>query len=222
MRVRVSRLPLPLDVFNYYAPSKGHRFAVVEQGGEIIESGDNIASSWIKIGAELDFGEMAKAHIDLVLSKCKRLKSKHLTKNHSAASNTGYQSAASNTGEGSAASNTGHHSAASNTGDRSTASNTGYVSAASNTGDRSAASNTGDRSAASVEGKESVAIVTGRESKAKASKGSWIVLTERNDEGEILDIKAAKVGGNNIKADTWYQLIDGKFVEAPASHPAVL
>ncbi len=88
------------------------------------------------------------------------------------------------------------------------------------TGDRSAASNTGDRSAASVEGKESVAIVTGHKSKAKASKGSWIVLTERNDEGEILDIKTAKVGGNNIKADAWYQLIDGQFVEAAALEAA--
>lgn len=78
-------------------------------------------------------------------------------------------------------------------------------------------SNTGYRSAASVEGKESIAIVTGKDSKAKGSLGCWIVLTERgewNDETcPILDVKAFKVDGEVVKADTWYKLIDGKAVE---------
>ena len=144
----------------------------------------------------------------------------------SAATNTGYRSAATNTGNCSAATNTGDYSAATNTGYRSAATNTGYRSAATNTGDysvatntgyRSAATNTGDYSAASVEGKESVAIVTGKDSKAKGAPGCWIVLTERGDwDGEaypIKEVKAFKVDGEVIKADTWYKLIDGKAVE---------
>ena len=98
-----------------------------------------------------------------------------------------------------------------NTGNCSAASNTGYQSAASNTGDYSAASNTGNCSAASVKGSESVAVVTGYDSKAKASEGSWVVITERNDEFEILDIKTAKAGVD-IEPDTYYKLVDGQFV----------
>ncbi|QJR79645.1 hypothetical protein CA267_001940 [Alteromonas pelagimontana] len=147
------------------------------------------------------------------------------TGNYSAASNTGYRSAASNTGncsaasntgDYSAASNTGYRSAASNTGDYSAASNTGYRSAASNTGNYSAASNTGDYSAASVEGKHSVAMASGYQSKAKAAEGSAIVLVYRNDEGDLLHIRAA-IAGKEVKADTWYKLdSDGEFIEVAA------
>jgi hypothetical protein len=166
------------------------------------------------------------------------------TGNYSAATNTGYQSAATNTGDYSAATNTGDQSAATNTGDRSAATNTGYQSAATNTGNYSAATNTGDQSAATntgdysaatntgyqsaatntgdysaaiVEGKESIALATGIKSKAKGKIGCFIVLTEWkeiNNEYHIVDIKSAKVDGENIKEDTFYMLKDGKFVEA--------
>ena len=82
-----------------------------------------------------------------------------------------------------------------------------------NTGDRSAATNTGNYSAAKVEGKESIAIVTGKKSKASGSLGCWIVLTERDGDYHILDVKAFKVDGKKIKADTFYILRDGKAVE---------
>lgn len=72
-------------------------------------------------------------------------------------------------------------------------------------------SNTGDYSAATVEGKDSIAIVTGRDSKAKGSLGCWIVLTERDSDWHILNVKAAVVDGVRIKPDTWYQLVDGEF-----------
>ena len=139
------------------------------------------------------------------------------TGNRSAATNTGNRSAATNTGDCSAATNTGNCSAATNTGNRSAATNTGDYSAATNTGDYSAATNTGDCSAASVGGKESVAIVTGKDSKAKGALGCWIVLTERGEwNGEtypIKEVKAFKVDGEKIKADTWYKLIYGCAVE---------
>ena len=134
----------------------------------------------------------------------------------SAATNTGNKSEATNTGDYSAATNTGDYSAATNTGDYSEATNTGDYSAATNTGDRSAATNTGNKSAAIVEGKESIALATGIKSKAKGKIGCFIVLTEWkeiNNEYHIVDIKSAKVDGENIKEDTFYMLKDGKFVE---------
>ena len=97
-------------------------------------------------------------------------------------------------------------------------SNTGDRSAATNTGDYSAATNTGDQSAAKVSGKESIAIVTGKDSKAAGALGDWIVLTERGewngDTCPIKEVKAFKVNGEKIKADTFYKLVDGEAVEA--------
>ena len=132
----------------------------------------------------------------------------------SAATNTGDQSVATNTGDQSAATNTGYWSAATNTGDRSAATNTGYRSAATNTGDQSVATNTGDQSVAEVSGKQSIAVALGWQSKAKASINGAIVCVYRNHDGELIHIKASKVGENNIKADTWYTLDEiGEFVE---------
>ncbi|EDW8104133.1 hypothetical protein BAV31_004675 [Salmonella enterica subsp. enterica serovar Emek] len=131
----------------------------------------------------------------------------------SAATNTGDCSAATNTGDCSAATNTGDWSAATNTGNRSAASNTGNRSAASNTGNRSAASNTGDWSAAEVSGSQSVAAAFGIEGKARASEGGAIVLCYRDEDGELIHIRASKVGENGIMPNTWYQLNeDGEFV----------
>ena len=135
----------------------------------------------------------------------------------SAATNTGNCSAATNTGDRSAATNTGDYSAATNTGDRSAATNTGDCSAATNTGDRSAATNTGNHSAAKVSGKESIAIVTGIDGKAAGALGDWIVLTERGEWNgytyPIKEVKAFKVDGDKIKADTFYKLVNGEAVE---------
>lgn len=84
-----------------------------------------------------------------------------------------------------------------------------------------AATNTGDRSAASVEGADSIAIVTGYHSKAAGAKGCWIVLTERDYEGHILDVRAVKIGtkpngkrGLTVKPGKFYMLSGGTVVEA--------
>ena len=105
-------------------------------------------------------------------------------------------------------------SAATNTGNCSAATSTGDFSAATNTGDRSAAINTGNFSTASVGGKHSVAIATGKSSSAKGNLGCWLVLTERNEFFEILSVKAVKVDGKKVKADTYYTLKNGKIIEA--------
>ncbi|EBL3064056.1 hypothetical protein D3560_16530 [Salmonella enterica] len=91
---------------------------------------------------------------------------------------------------------------------------TGNQSAATNTGDWSAATNTGDWSAAEVSGSQSVAASLGIEGKARASEGGAIVLCYRDEDGELIHIRASKVGENGIMPDIWYQLNeDGEFVE---------
>ncbi|OMP96481.1 DUF7666 domain-containing protein [Raoultella terrigena] len=197
----------PLDCFSYYPPAES-RYAEAVADGQISKEDDGdskIASATITIKAEISVHQLVTRAIEWIWARVD--KSLEQT-------NTGNRSAASNTGDYSAASNTGNRSAASNTGNRSAASNTGNRSAASNTGYQSAASNTGYQSAAEVSGSHSVAAALGIESKARASVNSAIVLCYRNDEGELIHIRASKVGENGIKPDTWYTLnADGQFVE---------
>ena len=145
------------------------------------------------------------------------------TGNYGAASATGLRGAASATGDFGAASATGYYGAASATGDFGAASATGdfgaasatgYYGAASATGDFGATSATGYYGAASATGYESIACGLGFQCKAKGAKGCWLVLAERKIDGEILSIKAAQVDGKKIKENTYYQLVNGKFMEA--------
>ncbi|EHK1057995.1 hypothetical protein J4S57_001597 [Salmonella enterica] len=216
----------PFDVFSYYPPAESRYAETISFGvTDRKEEGDTkIASASITIKAELTLPQFIQRGIEWIWSKIdKSLEQQIMTGDWSAATNTGYWSAATNTGNRSAATNTGYWSAATNTGDRSAATNTGNRSAATNTGDRSAATNTGDRSAATntgdrsaaeVSGSQSVAASLGIEGKARASEGGAIVLCYRDKNGELIHIRASKVGENGIMPNTWYQLNeDGEFVE---------
>ena len=76
---------------------------------------------------------------------------------------------------------------------------------------------TGDQGAASATGKAGVALAAGYECKAMGALGCAICCVERGEwDGEtfpIIAVKAATVDGEKIKADTWYQLKNGEFVE---------
>ena len=85
------------------------------------------------------------------------------------------------------------------------------------TGYLGAASATGYQGAASATGKAGVALAAGLECKAMGALGCAICCVERGEwNGKtypIVAVKAAIVDGENIRADTWYQLKNGKFVE---------
>ena len=181
----------PMDVFGYYPPSDS-RYCEVDLEANDQKSPDDSkrVGKKISVKAEIGIAGIIKAGVEYIKEQVNW--------------------------EDDKATNTGNYSAATNTGNRSAATNTGNYSAATNTGDQSAATNTGYRSAAIVEGKESIALATGINSKAKGKIGCFIVLAEWkeiNYEYHIVDIKSAKVDGENIKEDTFYMLKDGKFVE---------
>lgn len=71
----------------------------------------------------------------------------------------------------------------------------------------------GDCSTAEVSGKDSIAVANGYKSKARGAIGCYIVLTEYDDDGNMLLAKMAKVDGAVIKENTWYTLKNGEFVE---------
>ena len=87
-----------------------------------------------------------------------------------------------------------------------------------NSGDYAQIGSSGDSAQINSTGENSVIMCAGNNSRAKAKVGSWITLTEWewNDEKNRyvpVCVKTEYVDGENIKADTWYQLKNGKFVE---------
>ena len=208
----------PLDVFNYYPPS-GSRFFEVEQSGNISKNSDDskVASTKIKIGAELTIAGLVKAAVEYTRERCTQDEGETATGDYGAASATGGRGAASATGYYGAASATGYYGAASATGDRGAASATGGYGAASATGGRGAASATGDYGAASATGKSSIAVASGIEGRAMGALDCAICLVERGEwDGEtypIISVKAAIVDGEKIKPGVWYTLKGGEFIE---------
>lgn len=120
----------PFDVFTYYAPA-GSKLAVVEQSGKLVrhEGDSKIASTKIKIKAEIDIADLVNAAIEYTTSRCKSVDPESpasATGERGAAYVTGWSGAASATGESGAASATGWRGAASATGKHSVAMACGF------------------------------------------------------------------------------------------------
>ena len=100
------------------------------------------------------------------------------------------------------------------TGDEGHAAATGYKGHAAATGDEGHAAATGDEGHAAATGEHAIAAALGMASKAMAGEKGAIVLAHFNDDGELVHIRASKVGENGVAAGKWYLLgAEGQFVE---------
>ena len=94
----------------------------------------------------------------------------------------------------------------------------GYYAKIGSSGDYAKIGSSGDYDQIYSTGEDSVIMCAGNSSRAKAKVGSWITLAEwkwsdeKNHHVPVC-VKTEYVDGVNIKADTWYQLKNGKFVE---------
>ena len=96
--------------------------------------------------------------------------------------------------------------------------NGGYYAQIGSSGYSAKIGSSGNSAQIDSTGEDSVIMCAGRNSRAKAKVGSWITLAEWvwNDDKERYVPKCVKteyVDGERIKADTWYQLKNGEFVE---------
>ena len=85
-------------------------------------------------------------------------------------------------------------------------------------GDSAQIGSSGDSAQIDSTGTDSVIMCAGYKSKAKAKIGSWITLAdwvycEEKGRHVPVCVKTEYVDGENIKADTYYQLIGGMFTE---------
>ena len=150
----------PLDCLNYYYPNESV-YHEVEQSGEIQKHNDDtkVASTKIKIGAEISIAGLVKAAIEYTVKRVK--KDAESDEKHGASSATGDYGASSATGDYGASSATRDYGASSATGDYGASSATGDYGASSATGTCGASSATGYKGASSATGDYGASSATG-------------------------------------------------------------
>ena len=90
----------------------------------------------------------------------------------------------------------------------------GNSSVGSAAGNYSVGSAAGYYSRAEALGKDGIAVANGAHSRARGAIGCYLVLTEYDDDGNMICAKMSQVDGKTIKENVWYTLKNGEFVEA--------
>ena len=181
----------PLDCLNYYSPNESV-YHEVEQSGEIQKHNDDtkVASTKIKIGAEISIAGLVKAAIEYTVKRVN--KEAESDENHGASSATGDCGASSATGNKGASSATGYKGASSAEDKDAVAVAWGYKSKAKG-----------------VIGSFLVFAdweYTGSEDNTeydRNNQSAWV----------LNGAKMVQVDGENIKPDTWYTIENGEIEE---------
>ena len=188
----------PFEVWDYY-DMLNSRFAEVEQSGKIDEEGKStkVCSSRIKIKAELKLADI----INIGVEWLRDITSPSKVKTDGALNDNGYRKKQIGS--------SGDYAKIGSSGDSAQIGSSGYSAQIGSSGYSAQIDSTGE---------DSVIMCAGNKSKAKAKIGSWITLAEWEWSDEKnryvpVCVKTEYVDGENIKADTWYQLKNGKFVE---------
>ena len=208
----------PLDVLHYYQVSDGARFFKVECGGDVAKSDEDskFACTELAVKGELKVTDFAKIGVEAVMKRIAKKVDNAKEKAsgwHSAGAASGDYSTGAASGDYSTGAASGWHSTGAASGWYSTGAASGLYSTGAASGDCSTGAASGDCSTAEVSGKDSIAVANGYKSKARGAIGCYIVLTEYDDDGNMLLAKMAKVDGAVIKENTWYTLKNGEFVE---------
>ena len=205
----------PLDVLHYYPLKDSPRFFEVECGGNVDKSEEDskLACTELTVKGEVNFAGLVKATVNAVFNRVKG-KGPFSSGNSSTAGSSGNSSTAGSSGRCSTAGSSGYYSTAGSSGYYSTAGSSGDYSTAGSSGDYSTAAATGAYCSAKAHGKDSIAVVNGACGKACGALGCYLVLTEYDDDGNMLWAKMAKVDGAHIKENVWYTLKNGEFAEA--------
>ena len=132
----------------------------------------------------------------------------------SSAATSGDWSSAATSGYRSSAATSGNGSSAATSGDWSSAATSGYRSSAATSGNGSSAATSGEESSAATSNKNAIAVACGKNAKAKGVIGSYIVLTEWNDEADtLISAQMVRIDGENYKDDTFYMMRNGEIIE---------
>ena len=187
----------PLDTLRYYRPGDSRYCEVeIEDNGQRSSYDSKVCGKHIKIGAEIGLKGVINAGVRFVFDKCESATEENAS---------GWRGNADASGDSGNAAASGWSGNAAASGDRGNAAASGWSGTAVVTG---------FAGRATALGEQCLAVAWGEDSLARGTVGNWIVVSERDDDGNIIDVKIAKVDGDTVKADTWYKLVNGEIMEA--------
>ena len=205
----------PLDTLRYYRPGDSRYCEVeIEDNGQRSSYDSKVCGKHIRIGAEIGLEGVINAGVRFVLDKCESATEENASGESGNAAASGLNGNAAASGESGNAAASGLNGNAAASGERGNAAASGVSGNAAASGVSGTASVTGPDGKASALGEQCLAVAWGQDSLARGAVGNWVVVSERDDDGNIIDAKIAKVDGDTIKADTWYTLKNGEMVEA--------
>ena len=223
----------PLDTFRYYRPTDSRYCEVdVDDNGERNSTDSKVCGKHIKISAEIGLKGVINAGVRFVFDKCESATEENASGesgNAAASGNLGNAAASGESGNAAASGNLGNAAASGNLGNAAASGWSGNAAASGWSGNAAASGWRGNAAAsgwrgtavvtgfagrATALGEQCLAVAWGEDSLARGTVGNWIVVSERDDDGNIIDVKIAKVDGDTVKADTWYKLVNGEIMEA--------
>ena len=224
----------PFDVLDHYPlvreDGKFSEFTTVEAIDEpVTDDGRKFATSTIKIGVKLGFAGFVKACIDFVYEKTiKNMPSDKVETGNSAqigssGNNAKIGSSGNNAKIGSSGysaqiGSSGNFAKIGSSGDSAKIGSSGNFAKIGSSGDSAKIGSSGDSAKIDISGNASVGAAIGINSIIKGAVGNWITLAEWAYDSDKqrcapVCVKSAQIDGQIIKADTWYKLTDGEFVE---------
>ena len=204
----------PLDTLRYYRPGDSRYCEVeIEDNGQRSRYDSKVCGKHIKIGAEIGLKGVINAGVRFVFDKCESATEENASgvSGNAAASGVSGNAAASGLRGNAAASGLRGNAAAS--GWRGNAAASGLRGNAAASGERGTAVVTGAYGDASALGKQCLAVAWGQDSLARGTVDNWIVVSERDADGNIIDAKIVRVDGESVKENTWYTLQNGEISE---------
>ena len=213
----------PLDTFRYYGPTDSRYCEVdVDDNGERNGDDSKVCGKHIKIGAEIGLKGVINAGVRFVFDKCESATEENASgvRGNAAASGVSGNAAASGESGNAAASGWSGNAAASGwsgnaaaSGESGNAAASGESGNAAASGVRGTAVASGKYGTASAYGDQCIAVAWGEESRALGKLGTYIVVSEHDDDGNIIDAKIVRVDGEAVKENTWYTLQNGEILE---------
>ena len=215
----------PMEVWDYY-DMLNSRYAEVEQSGKIDEEekSTKVCSSRIKIKAELKLADIINIGVEWlkdITSPSKVKADGVLNDNGNRRKQIGSSGGSAQIGSSGGYAqigSSGDYAKIGSSGGSAQIGSSGDSAKIGSSGDSAQIGSSGDYAQIGSTGEDSVIMCAGNSSIAKAKVGSWITLAEWkwSDEKKRevpVCVKTEYVDGDNIKADTWYQLKNRKFVE---------
>ena len=214
----------PFDVFDHYTMIDS-RFCEVEQDGNISKEdrGTKICSSKIKIKAELKLADMINLGVEWLKEITSPEKIKTSIKDNSSGygaqiGSSGYVAQIGSSGNGAKIGSSGYGAQIGSSGNGAQIGSSGNGAKIGSSGNGAKIGSSGNGAKIDSTGEGCVIMCAGINSVAKASKGSWITLSEWSYSDKKkryipVCVKTEFVDGEKIKADTYYKLAGGVFKE---------